>query len=172
MNKVQLLKHPINYHVAQINFEADTTQELGDWIDQYPPPIASEGIGQGCHTEEQHRKRIATYCKISNCGNQQNRSSDNLVLRCKLSQFLTIEEDQATSDKVNRIVDNIQSRCKSNTKCIRSSPFASSFNSSIKESVSLEPPAITSFLSVLTFLKASTRYRIPFSGTRRPRNNM
>ena len=42
----------------------------------------------------------------------------------------------------------------------------------IKESVSLEPPAITSFLSVLTFLKASTRYRIPFSGTRRPRNNM
>ena len=27
-------------------------------------------------------------------------------------------------------------------------------------------------LSVLTFLKASTRYRIPFSGTRRPRNNM
>ena len=45
-------------------------------------------------------------------------------------------------------------------------------DSSIKESVSLEPPAITSFLSVLTFLKASTRYRIPFSGTRRPRNNM
>ena len=43
---------------------------------------------------------------------------------------------------------------------------------SIKESVSLEPPAMTSFLSVLTFLKASTRYRIPFSGTRRPRNNM
>ncbi len=35
-------------------------------------------------------------------------------------------------------------------------------DSSIKESVSLEPPAITSFLSVLTFLKASTRYRIPF----------
>ena len=57
-------------------------------------------------------------------------------------------------------------------KRIRSSPFASSFNSSIKESVSLEPPAITSFLSVLTFLKASTRYRIPFSGTRRPRNNI
>ena len=42
----------------------------------------------------------------------------------------------------------------------------------IKESVSLEPPAMTSFLSVLTFLKASTRYRMPFSGTRRPRNNM
>ena len=41
-----------------------------------------------------------------------------------------------------------------------------------QESVSLEPPAMTSFLSVLTFLKASTRYRIPFSGTRRPRNNM
>ena len=55
---------------------------------------------------------------------------------------------------------------------IRSSPFARSFNSSIKESVSLEPPAMTSFLSVLTFLKASTRYRMPFSGTRRPRNNM
>ena len=33
-------------------------------------------------------------------------------------------------------------------------------NNSIKESVSLEPPAMTSFLSVLTFLKASTRYRI------------
>ena len=31
---------------------------------------------------------------------------------------------------------------------------------------------MTSFLSVLTFLKASTRYRMPFSGTRRPRNNM
>ena len=39
MNKVQLLKHPINYHVAQINFEADTAEELGDWIDQYPNVI-------------------------------------------------------------------------------------------------------------------------------------
>ena len=42
----------------------------------------------------------------------------------------------------------------------------------IKESVSLEPPAMTNFLSVLTFLNASTRYRIPFSGTRRPGNNL
>ena len=39
MNKVQLLKHTINYHVAQIDFEADTTEELGNWIDQYPPPV-------------------------------------------------------------------------------------------------------------------------------------
>ena len=59
MNKVQLLKHPINYHVAQVNLEADTTEELGDWIDQYPPPLASEGIDQCCHTEEQDRERIA-----------------------------------------------------------------------------------------------------------------
>ena len=95
--------------MAQINFEADTAEELGNWIDQYPP-IASEGIGQCCHTEEKHCKRIAAYCKISNCGNQQNRTGDDFMLRYKLSQFLSIKENQATSDKVNRIVDNIGSR--------------------------------------------------------------
>ena len=80
MNKVQLLKHPINYHVAQINFEADTTEELGDWIDQYSPRSTAEGIDQRCYTEKQHHERISTYSKIGNRGNQQNRSGDNLVL--------------------------------------------------------------------------------------------
>lgn len=37
MNKMQLLKHTINYHVAQVNLEADITEEPGNWIDQYPP---------------------------------------------------------------------------------------------------------------------------------------
>ena len=43
---------------AQVNLEADTTEELGNWIDQYPPPRSTtEGIDQCCHTEEQHRER-------------------------------------------------------------------------------------------------------------------
>ena len=74
-----------------------------------PPPLASEGIDQCCHAEEQHRERIAVYCKISNCGNQQNRSSDNLVLRCELSQLFPIEEDQATGDETDCIVDDVRS---------------------------------------------------------------
>ena len=95
--------------MAQVNLEADTTEELGDWIDQYPPPLTSEGIDQCCHTEKQHCECIAAYCKICNRGNQQNRSNDNLVLRCELGQLFPIEEDQATSDKVNRIVDDVRS---------------------------------------------------------------
>ena len=97
--------------MAQVNLEADTAEELDNWIDQYPPPIAANGINQCCHTEKQHHERIATYGKIDNRGNQQNRSGDNLVLRCELSQLFPIEEDQSTSDKVNRIINNIASSC-------------------------------------------------------------
>lgn len=39
MNKVQFFKYTINYHVAQVNLEADTTEELCNWIDQYPPVL-------------------------------------------------------------------------------------------------------------------------------------
>ena len=102
MNKAQLFKHTINYHVAQVNLEADTAKELGDWIDQYPPPIASDGIDQCGHAEEQHCKCRTTYCKINNCSNQQKYSGDNFVLRCKLGQLLSIEEDQSTRPAGNR----------------------------------------------------------------------
>lgn len=51
MNKMQLFKHTINYHVAQIDLEAYATEEFGDWID-LSPSIASEGIGQRCYAEE------------------------------------------------------------------------------------------------------------------------
>lgn len=106
MNKAQLFKHTINYHVAQVNLEADSTEELGNWIDQYPSP-ASEGIDQCCHAEEQHCECIAAYRKISNRGNQQNRSGEDPVLRCELSQLFPIEEDQASSDKIDCTVQNI-----------------------------------------------------------------
>ena len=36
MNKMQLFKHTINYHVAQIDLEAYATEEFGDWIDLSP----------------------------------------------------------------------------------------------------------------------------------------
>lgn len=39
MNKMQFFKHTINYHVTQVNLEANTTEEFGDWIDQYPPTL-------------------------------------------------------------------------------------------------------------------------------------
>ena len=39
---------------------AANTDELANWIDQYPPPhFTADGIDQCCHTEEQHRERIA-----------------------------------------------------------------------------------------------------------------
>src|SRR5699024_8310188 len=44
---------------------------------------------------------------ISNCGNQQNRFSDNLVLRCKLSQLFPIKENQATGNKIDCTVQNV-----------------------------------------------------------------
>ena len=39
----------------------------------------------------------------------ENRSGDNFVLRCKLSQLFPIEEDQAAYNKINRIVDDVRS---------------------------------------------------------------
>ena|GEM_PF-4800752 len=93
MDKVKFFKHTINYHVAQVNLEADSTEEFGDWIDQPPLPITPEGIDQSRYTEEQHCKRIATYCKISNCGNQQNCSSDNFGFYCKFSKLFPVKED-------------------------------------------------------------------------------
>ena len=42
MDKVKFFKHTINYHVAQVNLEADSTEEFGDWIDQ-PPPDYTRG---------------------------------------------------------------------------------------------------------------------------------
>src|SRR5699024_11937189 len=38
---------------------------------------------------------------------QHERSGDDFVLRCELGQFFSIEKNQATCDKVNRIVDDI-----------------------------------------------------------------
>src|SRR5699024_8715407 len=80
-------------------------------------------IDQCCYTEEQHCERIATYCKISNCGNQQNCSGENLVLRCELSQLFPIEEDQAACNKIHCTVQNVCPCAEINSRSICNMAF-------------------------------------------------
>ena len=82
-------------------------RNLATGLTSTPPRSTTEGIDQCYHTEEQHCECIAAYCKISNRGNQQNRSGEDPVLRCELSQLFPIEEDQASSDKIDCTVQNI-----------------------------------------------------------------